>query len=78
MSIEPNTHFELRRLRNILLKVSDWTQFADSPLTAEQKAEWATYRQALRDLPANSNPSFGENGNLIGYTLPQKPADEGQ
>jgi hypothetical protein len=71
--MERNAEFELRRLRNALLSECDWTQFADSPLTAEQKAEWATYRQALRDLPANSNPSFDENENLIGYTLPQKP-----
>ena len=30
---------------------SDWTQGEDSPLSTEKKAEWATYRQALRDLP---------------------------
>jgi hypothetical protein len=29
---------------------SDWTQLADVPLTAEMKAQWATYRQQLRDL----------------------------
>ena len=29
---------------------SDWTQLPDSPLTTEKKAEWATYRQALRDI----------------------------
>jgi hypothetical protein len=71
--MERNSEFELRRLRNVFLRESDWTQFADSPLTAEQKAEWATYRQALRDLPANSTPSFDENGNLIGFELPQRP-----
>jgi len=36
--------------REIRLARSDWTQTADAPLTAEQKAEWATYRQALRDM----------------------------
>ena len=71
--MERNPEFELRRLRNAFLRECDWTQFADSPLTAEQKQAWATYRQALRDLPANSNPSFAENGQLIGFTLPQKP-----
>ena len=30
---------------------SDWTQFPDSPLTTAKKAEWATYRQSLRDIP---------------------------
>jgi len=35
-----------------LLQESDWTTSTDSPLTDEQKAEAVTYRQALRDLPA--------------------------
>ena len=39
--------------RNSKLRDSDWTQIPDSPLTAEKKAEWATYRQALRDIPNN-------------------------
>lgn len=41
----------LRHIRDALIGVTDWTQAADSPLTAEQRAAWATYRQALRDLP---------------------------
>lgn len=41
--------FVARRRRRLL--DSDWTQGADSPLGAEAKADWATYRQALRDLP---------------------------
>ena len=44
-------HVSLTRLE--LLSMSDWTQAADSPLTNSKKAEWATYRQALRDLPAS-------------------------
>jgi hypothetical protein len=40
----------LRNLRNRLLSNCDWTQSADSPLNASQKAAWATYRQQLRDL----------------------------
>lgn len=39
----------VRRDRNQRLAQSDWTQLDDSPGT--QKLEWATYRQALRDLP---------------------------
>ena len=38
--------------RNQLLSESDWTQLPDSPLTTEKKTEWATYRQQLRDMPA--------------------------
>lgn len=44
----------LRHWRNGELARTDWTQVADS--TAD-KAAWATYRQALRDLPAsNADP----------------------
>ena len=44
---------ELIEKRNNKLIASDWTQMPDSPLSAEKKAEWATYRQALRDLRSN-------------------------
>lgn len=40
----------LRQQRNKLLLECDWTQGADSPLAAEQKTAWATYRQQLRDI----------------------------
>ena len=45
----------IRAHRNAVLSGCDWTQIADSPLTDEKKAEWATYRQALRDYPAQSD-----------------------
>ena len=45
---------ELRDLRDFKLSECDWTQIADVPLTEEQKTAWATYRQELRDLPANT------------------------
>ncbi len=41
----------LRWRRDGLLFGSDWTQSADAPV---DKAAWATYRQALRDLPDNT------------------------
>lgn len=41
----------IRGQRNQLLKDCDWTQIADC--TIPKKAEWAAYRQALRDLPAS-------------------------
>jgi hypothetical protein len=41
----------VRRTRTEMLKDCDWTQIADS--TAD-KATWATYRQALRDITAQS------------------------
>lgn len=50
-----------RNKRNMLLDQSDWALASDSPLTDEQKAEATTYRQALRNLPAQEgfpNVSF--------------------
>jgi hypothetical protein len=41
----------VRNQRTELLKDSDWTQIADS--TADKTA-WATYRQALRDVPSQA------------------------
>tara|TARA_B100000965_G_scaffold157883_1_gene131594 strand:+ start:92 stop:601 length:510 start_codon:yes stop_codon:yes gene_type:complete len=43
---------EVKRYRDIMLYNSDWTQGNDSPLSSSKKSEWATYRQALRDIPA--------------------------
>ena len=42
---------QVRSERNAKLAASDWTQLADS--TAD-KAAWATYRQALRDVTEQS------------------------
>lgn len=39
----------IRTERNKILFDSDWTQVADAPV---DQAAWATYRQALRDVPA--------------------------
>lgn len=41
----------VRAERDSLLSESDWTQVADAPV---DKAAWASYRQALRDVPAQS------------------------
>ena len=41
---------KLVMIRKFLLLDSDWTQTADAPITAEEKAQWVTYRQKLRDL----------------------------
>lgn len=42
----------VRQQRNEKLKESDWTQLADAPV---DKAAWATYRQALRDVSAQAD-----------------------
>lgn len=43
----------VRRRRNGLLLECDWTQLADSPA---DKAAWASYRQALRDITQQQDP----------------------
>ena len=39
---------EIRTERDAKLTESDWTQVIDAPV---DQAAWATYRQALRDIP---------------------------
>ena len=41
----------VRASRDVKLAESDWTQVTDAPV---DKAVWATYRQALRDVTAQS------------------------
>lgn len=56
-----------RRRRDVKLAECDWTQLPDAPLTPEQKAAWADYRQALRDVP--------ETATADGWVVwPTKPA----
>jgi hypothetical protein len=59
----------LRLHRDGRLKSCDWTQGADSPLSDSKKAEWATYRQQLRDLPA----SYSSLSDKDSVTWPTKP-----
>ena len=44
---------EIRKYRDYLITQTDWTQMSDAPLNTEKKVEFATYRQALRDIPQN-------------------------
>jgi hypothetical protein len=59
---------EMRRIRDELLKESDVEVLPDRSPSDEIKA----YRQALRDLPANENPTYDADGNLI-VNWPTKP-----
>lgn len=47
-AVDENKAASVRSTRNGLLSASDWSQLPDSPVDA---STWATYRQALRDLP---------------------------
>ena len=61
---EPQEHAALlRKQRDALLQESDWTQLPDSPLTSEERNQWADYRQNLRDM------KFG-----VAVALPAAPA----
>lgn len=64
---------ELREARDAELAACDWTQLADSPLTDSKKAEWATYRQALRDFPA-SNTTYKVTLDGSDTAWPTKPS----
>jgi hypothetical protein len=55
----------VRGERNTLLAECDWTQLPDAPLTNTQTTEWATYRQALRDITDQADP--------FSITWPTKP-----
>ncbi len=59
----------LRLKRDALLTESDWTQVNDSPLSDTKKAEWSTYRQALRDLPS----SHKSTTNFDDVVFPSQP-----
>lgn len=51
----PETQWPIvRQERDQLLQASDYTQLPDVPLT--DKASWATYRQALRDVTTQTDP----------------------
>lgn len=56
----------VRAERNRKLMLCDWTQLADAPLSNVKMQEWASYRQALRDITTQSDPF-----NII---WPAKPA----
>tara|TARA_R100000152_G_C6720889_1_gene146916 strand:- start:196 stop:588 length:393 start_codon:yes stop_codon:yes gene_type:complete len=66
----------LRDQRNTLLNESDWTRLDDNGLSSDKKAEWSTYRQALRDLPSSADPKLDEIYELIqsSVTWPSKPS----
>ena len=65
----PETMAWLRNKRNLMLEECDWTQAADSPLSDSKKAEWATYRQQLRDLTNN----YTKENSIEDITFPTKP-----
>jgi hypothetical protein len=55
---------QIKLWRNAELSRSDWTMHTDAPT---DKTAWATYRQALRDLPA-------QGGKADDATIPSAPS----
>ena len=61
---KPDMWGEIREKRDDLLLETDWTQNPDVPDAT--KAKWQAYRQALRDVPSQSDP--------YNITWPTKPS----
>ena len=61
---------ELRRQRDELLKETDWMASSDYSITDA----WKTYRQALRDLPANNKNVSWDGTTLGNVSFPKKPS----
>ena len=59
----------IRTERDSLLTSTDWTQGNDTPLSDADKAEWTTYRAALRTLPADQSSKT----TYASITWPSKP-----
>ena len=64
---QTTTANDIRLMRDIELKKCDWRVMPDSPLSDSKKAEWQTFRQALRDITTQSG--FPTN-----VTWPTKPS----
>ena len=58
-----------RTVRDKLLSETDWTQIPDVSLTPETKTAWATYRQALRDMPDTLTVVATDDGQFKLQTL---------
>ena len=59
------TAIELRKERDNLITLTDWRATVDYP--GNDKAAWATYRQALRDLPQ-------DYPDMVGLEFPVEPS----
>jgi hypothetical protein len=67
----------LREERDRRLCSCDWIFSLDVPssITEEKKEEWKIYRQALRDITSNSEPTLSEDGSyLLNVTWPVPPS----
>ncbi len=66
----------LRFERDKRLTACDWVITMHKELGTNIPAAWKTYRQALRDLPSNSDPKLDDNNDLdmSSVVWPTKPS----
>lgn len=70
VEVTRQSDWDARVLRARLLGDSDWTQMLDSPMTADLRAAWTTYRQSLRDITV-------QPGWPLDITWPVQPGNAG-
>ena len=65
-----------RQMRNQKLLESDWTRIDDCGISTSKKAEWAKYRQELRDITKTVTPVFSTRGIIdeSKFSWPTKPS----
>lgn len=75
-SVETEEMVVFRQMRNKKLLESDWTRMDDCGITTSKKAEYATYRQELRDITKTVTPVFSTRGIVdeSKFSWPTKPS----
>lgn len=75
-SVETEEMVVFRQMRNQKLLESDWTRMDDCGITTSKKAEYATYRQELRDITKTVTPVFLTRGIIdeSKFSWPTKPS----
>ena len=75
-SVETEEMLVFRQMRNQKLLESDWTRIDDCGISTSKKAEWAKYRQELRDITKTVTPVFITRGIIdeSKFSWPTKPS----
>ena len=75
-TVETEEMVVFRQMRNQKLLESDWTRIDDCGISTSKKAEWATYRQELRDITKTVTPVFLTRGIIdeSKFSWPTKPS----
>ena len=75
-SVETEEMIVFRQMRNKKLLESDWTRIDDCGISTSKKAEWATYRQEIRDITKTVTPVFITRGIIdeSKFSWPTKPS----